>query len=169
MIATPLDSCPYCSSRFVTRSIKVLRVENNSIALTIKGLLSGNTAVADTSNVESIYNVKCATCSRKYQCIYGSAAIDMFNDIKPRMIENTDRKQTIIDRLMQLGIEPKEIPELITSIAVPQDGWLAGLKDYTVLHIFIKKNDKMGYLVFTYPLGVQNGAKYSWDDVVVLY
>ena len=92
----------------------------------------------------------------------------MFNDIKLRMIENVDRKQTIIDWLVQLGIEPKEIPELITAIAVPQGSLLAGLKDYTVLHIFIKKNDKMGYLVFTYPLGIQNGAKYSWDDVVVL-
>lgn len=168
MIATPLNSCPYCSSRFVTRSIKVTRVENNSIVLTIKGLLSGNLSVTDTSNVDSIYNVKCATCSGKYQCIYGSAATGMFNDIKLRMIENVDRKQTIIDRLVQLGIEPKEIPELITAIAVPQGSWLAGLKDYTVLHIFIKKNDKMGYLVFTYPLGIQNGAKYSWDDVVVL-
>lgn len=163
-LASP--SCPYCASRFVTRSIKVLRVEGNTIALALNGLLNGTVSATETSNIESIYNVKCGTCSRKYQCIYGSAATGMFNDIKNRTDQNPDRRQTIIDRLKEYKIEPKDIPKLITAITVPQNNWLSKLNGYAELHIFMKNFNKMYYLVLTYQLSSgTTGTRYSLDDV----
>lgn len=161
MPATERKSCLYCFSRFITIAQKTVRTDSGSAGF-LSNLISLSGSRQETSRLDSLYEVECKQCKRKYLGLYGKASQDMFNAIRKYMKGNPDKYKELMQKFKRFSIEPKSIPKKVVAISMPKLSLLLGPKDYSEINIFLKNRGKFYYLILSMNKG---DTYYSLDDI----